>query len=698
MPKSELEVNSEELFYRALEIDSAERESFVNSHCNGNEGLRKEVLQLLRNQASDSTGGFILDREPGWFKPNVREVANLGEQPGDQIGSYRLLEKIGEGGMGVVYMAEQTIGLQRKVALKIVKLGMDTRQVIARFEAERQAMALFEHSGIARVLDSGATDHGRPYFVMELVKGFNIVDFVRQRRLNLVAKLELFIEVCKAVHHAHQKGIIHRDLKPSNILVTMIDGEAVPKIIDFGVVKAVGHRLTDKTVFTRYSAMIGTPQYMSPEQAELSGADVDTRSDIYSLGIVLYELIVGAPPLNRERIKDLNPLALFETLRDAHYPTPSAQITRLDPEQHGKTGGKGWEPSASGELLEKPRNELDWIVMKAISADRGQRYETVSEFANDLRRYLEGDPVLAAPPSRTYQLRSYLRKHRAFISSVAVVSCLLVTATIISTFLAFRSDRLNRELTDALVLAKTNLQRAENAEKELRKAKLDQDYEAVFTIAMSKFSAIVWQEYAKVFEGISPPMMEPELVEMDPEQAIGDPVIAIVSDLSFDFEYQGLTQFPDLKEFELPSSRLNQFLLGNESINQELNAFHESLIANESPIDAQELSEIEFESQEPSEQSLELQKRLRASAPKLKVQFYHLLVRESRKTFGENDPKICDALTLLAAALIEAKEFSEARAHLREAIALLGKSGSKLQYDLLQHIDQQTHPKRQSGH
>ena len=321
---------SEKLFYEALSVPNGRRDEFVSKICGSNDALRDEVILLLKNADCDTSEHFILDRKPSNLC--LENSAALGENVGDCIGPYRLLERIGEGGMGVVYMAEQNDRLRRKVALKIVKLGMDTRQVVARFEAERQAMALFEHPGIARVLDAGATDNGRPYFVMELVRGSSITKFAFDKQLSLRQRIELFVDVCKAVQHAHQKGIIHRDLKPSNILVTMIDGKPVPKIIDFGVVKAVGQRLTEKTLFTRYAAMIGTPQYMSPEQAELSGSDVDTRSDIYSLGVVLYELITGTTPIDSKKINDLNPLALYETIRDANYQTPSIRITTIERE------------------------------------------------------------------------------------------------------------------------------------------------------------------------------------------------------------------------------------------------------------------------------------------------------------------------------------------------------------------------------
>src|SRR5881409_1444381 len=313
-------------------------------------------------------------------------------QIGTTIGRYKLLQQIGEGGFGVVFMAEQTEPVQRKVALKVIKAGMDTREVNARFEAERQALALMDHPNIAQVLDGGATASGRPYFVMELVRGLPITAYCDQANLSTRERLELFIKVCRAVQHAHQKGVIHRDLKPSNVLVTLHDGEPVPKVIDFGVAKALGPKLTDKTLFTRFEQMLGTPAYMSPEQAALSGLDIDTRSDIYSLGVLLYELLTGVTPLDRETLGQGALDEIRRMIRETDPPKPSTRLLTLGERLAEVARHRQAEPAALGRLI---RGDLDWITMKALEKDRRRRFETVNGLAADIERHLHDEPVVA---------------------------------------------------------------------------------------------------------------------------------------------------------------------------------------------------------------------------------------------------------------------------------------------------------------
>jgi serine/threonine protein kinase len=364
------------------------------------------------------------------------------ERTGMMIGRYKLLQQIGEGGFGVVFMAEQTEPVQRKAALKIIKAGMDTREIIARFEAERQALALMDHPNIARVLDAGATASGRPYFVMELVRGLPLTDYCDQAKLTTRERLELFIQVCRAVQHAHQKGVIHRDLKPSNVLVTLHDGAPVPKVIDFGVAKALGQKLTDKTLFTRFEQMIGTPAYMSPEQAALSGLDIDTRSDVYSLGVLLYELLTGVTPLDEETLRQGALDEVRRMIRETDPPKPSTRLLSLGDRLAEIAKHRHVEPAALSRLV---RGDLDWITMKALEKDRQRRYETVNGLAMDIERYLCNEPVVARPPSALYRLQKTARRHRVAFAASAVVAGILVLGVIVSTWQAVRATRAERE-------------------------------------------------------------------------------------------------------------------------------------------------------------------------------------------------------------------------------------------------------------
>jgi serine/threonine protein kinase len=363
------------------------------------------------------------------------------EGPGSRIGPYKLLQKIGEGGMGAVYMAEQETPVRRRVALKIIKPGMDTSQVIARFEAERQALALMDHQHIAKVLDAGATDTGRPYFVMELVRGVPITAYCDKNQLTPKERLELFVPVCNAIQHAHQKGIIHRDIKPSNVLVMIYDGKPVAKIIDFGLAKATDQRLTERTMFTQFGQVVGTLEYMSPEQAEMGSLDIDSRTDIYSLGVVLYELLTGSTPLGRAKIREAAYVELLRRICDDETPKPSARLSDSKDTLAAISAQRKTEPAKLARLV---RGELDWIVMRALEKDRVRRYDTASAFARDIQRYLDGDPVEAGPPSTIYRLRKFARKYPAGLGIAAAFAALLVGATAVSLWQAYRATRAER--------------------------------------------------------------------------------------------------------------------------------------------------------------------------------------------------------------------------------------------------------------
>jgi serine/threonine protein kinase/WD40 repeat protein len=437
-------MQEQSIFSAALEKeDPAERAAFLDQACAGDPALRQRIERLLeRHRQPDS---FL---EAPAAVPAATVDDPITERPGTVIGPYKLLQQIGEGGMGAVFMAEQTEPVQRKVALKIIKPGMDSRHVIARFEAERQALALMDHPNIARVLDAGTTTTGRPYFVMELVKGLPITRYCDERHLTPRQRLELFIPVCQAVQHAHQKGVIHRDLKPSNVLVALYDGNPVPKVIDFGVAKATGPRLTERTLFTEFGQVVGTLEYMSPEQAELNQLDIDTRSDIYSLGVLLYELLTGTTPLERKRLKAGAMLEMLRLIREEEPPKPSTRLSTTE-DLPSVAANRGLEPKKLRGLV---RGELDWIVMKALEKDRQRRYETANGLALDVQRYLHDEPVEACPPSVGYRLRKFTRKHRALLTTAAAFAALLLLATVVSTWLAveaMRAEAVAKEERDA---------------------------------------------------------------------------------------------------------------------------------------------------------------------------------------------------------------------------------------------------------
>jgi non-specific serine/threonine protein kinase/serine/threonine-protein kinase len=430
-----------DVFHAAAELHGpAERDAYLDQACAGDEDLRREAARLLKAHAE---GQGPLDQTPfGGHRTGMYEATV--EVPGTLIGPYKLLEQIGEGGFGVVFLAEQQQPVRRKVALKVIKPGMDTHQVVARFEAERQALALMDHPNIAKVLDGGETPPAyaggspRPYFVMDLVKGIPITEYCDQNQLTPRERLDLFIPVCQAVQHAHQKGIIHRDIKPSNVLISRHDATPVVKVIDFGIAKALGQQLTDKTLFTNFAQLIGTPPYMSPEQAGMSDLDVDTRSDIYSLGVLLYELLTGTTPFDKERLKKVGYDEMRRIIREEEPPKPSTRISTLGQVTTTVCARRKSDPKRLGQAL---RGELDWIVMKCLEKDRNRRYETASALAADVQRYLNDEAVVACPPSAGYRLRKFVRRNKVVVLTTTTVAVALLTGSAVATWQAVRATQ-----------------------------------------------------------------------------------------------------------------------------------------------------------------------------------------------------------------------------------------------------------------
>jgi len=451
--------DEEAIFKAAVKLGTAaERDAYIGQACGDDPALVARLTSLLKAHSAEHA---FLDALMPQYDVSIDGPA-VSEGPGSIIGRYKLLERIGEGGMAVVYMAEQTEPIRRKVALKIIKLGMDTRQVIARFEAERQALALMDHPNIAKVLDAGATETGRPYFVMELVQGVSITEYCDKNNLSTKDRLALFVQVCNAVQHAHQKGIIHRDIKPSNVMVTHHNGKPVPKVIDFGIAKATNQKLTEKTLFTRYAHIIGTPAYMSPEQAELSDLDIDTRTDIYSLGVLLYELLTGTTPFSEEELRKAGYIEMQRIIREQEPAKPSTRLTTLGETLTDIAKRRACTP----DLLRKAiRGDLDWIVMKSLEKDRARRYEAAEDLALDIQRHLEHRPVSARAPSPPYRLQKFLRRYRLRV--VGGLTLALLVGTLAIVFSMWNQNRLRLIRTqaisdgDALLQARAQFARAE---------------------------------------------------------------------------------------------------------------------------------------------------------------------------------------------------------------------------------------------
>ncbi len=455
----------EALFQAANQLTGPAQAMFLDGACHGDPALRQRLEALLA--AHEAPVGVLGDESVQTITLALPEPVP-DETVGMTLGRYKLREKLGEGGCGTVYVAEQTEPVRRRVALKVIKMGMDTREVIARFEAERQALAMMDHPNIAKVLDAGTTEVGRPFFVMELVRGIRITDYCDQANLSTKERLDLFIKVCQAIQHAHQKGIIHRDIKPSNILVTLHDGVPVPKVIDFGIAKATEGRLTDATVYTQLHHFMGTPAYMSPEQAEMSGLDIDTRSDIYSLGVLLYELLAGSTPFDAKELMGSGIDAMRKTIREKEPQRPSTRLATLGADQLTTTAKR--RSADTSKLLHQLKGDLDWIVMKCLEKDRQRRYDTANGLAADLKRHLNNEPVVARPPSAAYRFQKAFRRNKLVFAAGTAIAAALLLGIIASTWQSVQATRAKREALSARLDAEINEKKA--VESQVNEARL----------------------------------------------------------------------------------------------------------------------------------------------------------------------------------------------------------------------------------
>jgi serine/threonine protein kinase/tetratricopeptide (TPR) repeat protein len=650
-----------EIFFKALEQPTpAERAHYLDAACGDDRALRAEVELLLKHQ-SDS--GFL-------ERPAVESIGIIStgavpsEAPGAMIGRYKLLEKLGEGGCGTVYMAEQEEPVRRKVALKINKLGMDTKQVIARFEAERQALALMDHPNIAKFIDADVTGSpdsqlstpnsqlllGRPYFVMELVGGIKITDYCNQNQLDTRQRLDLFIQVCRAIQHAHQKGVIHRDIKPSNVLVATQDGVPVPKVIDFGIAKATQGRLTDDTVFTAFEQFLGTPAYMSPEQAQLGSLDVDTRSDIYSLGVLLYELLTGKTPFDAKELLAAGLDAMRRTIQEKEPPTPSTALNRDRMAARSAGSGKSEILPQSGTKSEIDK-DLDWIVMKCLEKDRGRRYETANGLAMDLQRHLNNEPVVASPPSRLYRFQKLVRRNKVTAIATAAVALVLVLGILVSTWQAFRATRAERQARLAQASEARERQKAQAAQANETKERQKAQTEAAKSQQVAQF-------LKDMLSGVGPSKalgrdttMLKEILDKTAERVgkelTNQPEVEIELRDALAEAYEELALYEPMEQMARQSFRLACALFGEESA-----------------AGAQTLRQLGVALRRLGNY-LEAERALRRA----------LEIR--RKVFGEEDAMVAGSLRELAHVLQDEARFAQAESNYRAALAIYRKLPTK---------------------
>jgi len=687
------------VFSAARQLPAGERAAYLNEACGHDAALRERIEELLR--ASEEAGAFLHQPAVGAQRPldvsSCRECRaalpfnaphglcpscllrmGLGQaatrlleiQPGQRIGRYKLLEQIGEGGCGVVYMAEQEQPVRRRVALKVIKLGMDTKQVVARFEAERQALALMDHPNIAKVFEAGATETGRPYFVMELVHGIKITQYCDENNLATEERLGLFIQVAQAVQHAHQKGIIHRDIKPSNILVSDYDGVAVPKVIDFGIAKATtDQRLTDKTLFTAFEQFLGTPAYMSPEQARMSGLDIDTRTDIYSLGVLLYELLTGKTPFDAQ---ELLAAGLDEMRRTISEKEPARPSTRLSTMLEGElTTTARHRRTDAPKLVHLVRGDLDWIVMKALEKDRARRYETANGLATDIQRHLKNEPVAARPPSNLYRFRKLVRRNKLAFAAAGAISTLLVLGVMVSTLEAIRATRAQREQTRLRQVAETKEKKSEQVAQLLT----DMLRGVGPSVALGRDATMLREILDKTAQRIGKELTNQPEVELELSATLAD-------------TYHDLGLYKEMEKMSRQGLQLARSQRGeeDEDVAILLTSLGDALMHLGNLDESEKLSREALALQRKLLGNERLDKEQRASAARSLHILAHILGTRGRlaeaeslerealaltkKLLGNGHPDVATPLGNLGSALLQEGKLSEAEILLREALAI----------------------------
>jgi serine/threonine protein kinase len=675
--KDEHNLSEEQIFAEALRLPTPEdRAAYLAQACGSDEALRRRIEALLR--AHDNAGKF-LDQPPAAASPGTLLITTamlpVAEKPGDRIGRYKLLQQIGEGGCGVVYMAEQQELVKRRVALKVIKPGMDTRQVLARFEAERQALALMDHPNIAKVLDAGATDTGRPFFVMELVRGVKITDYCDdpQNKLSTEQRLDLFIQICRAIQHAHQKGIIHRDIKPSNILVTLQeDGTPTPKIIDFGIAKATaGQTLTDKTLFTAFEQFIGTPAYMAPEQAQMTAIDIDTRSDIYSLGVLLYELLTGKTPFDSKRLMEAGLDEIRRIISEEEPPRPSTRLSTLDAGE--QTTVAKCRQSDPPKLIHLVRGDLDWIVMKCLEKDRSRRYETANGLARDIERHLNNEPIVARPPSSLYRFQKMVRRNRlAFTAAGAIATALLVGIGVsTSLFLAERqAERAATAQAERAVAAEHQWNTEARKSQQVAQFLKDMLGSVGPSVALGRDTTMLREILDKTAERVGTDLTDQPAVQAELCNTIGE-------------VYEALGEYPQAEAMQREALALRKTLFGTDhpDVAASLDSLAYALRYQEGKQHEAETMSREalamrrkFLGNEHTDVATSLSHLGSVLRHQGKLEEAESLFREAlamrRKLQGNQNPDVVSALDRLAFILLDRGKLAEAETAMREALSI----------------------------